>query len=77
MTEEGFECRDYIADDYIKTPMISELTVNEFKELIREIISEELSKVKLDYYNRPIPPFPLPIRWYESEPKHDTNQPYC
>lgn len=50
---------------------VSDLTVEEFKDLIKNTIKEELSIVQI---NQTCPPYPLPIRYQDSK---WLNNPVC
>lgn len=56
----------------IKSKFVKELTVSELKQIIREVISEELVKREISYPVYPLPPQPMPA-FYENpyRPAHE------
>lgn len=56
----------------IKSKFVKELTVSELKQIIREVVSEELIKREMSYPVHPLPPQPMPA-FYENpyRPAHE------
>ena len=62
------ECKKELKDDL----SIETLTIGDLKQLIREVVSEELVKREISYPVYPLPPQPMPV-FYENpyRPAHE------
>lgn len=67
------ECKKELKDDL----SIETLTIGDLKQLIREVVSEELVKREISYPVYPLPPQPMPAFYEFTYPWDDRNKVWC